>query len=93
METWKRAVVAGAAGTSAICFLTGKRAAGIIFAGVSLATLAAEYPEKFAEIRDRLPDYVDRGSHFLDVVTRAGERIAETTERRGVNWFEALLRG
>jgi hypothetical protein len=92
MENWKRAVVGGAACASAIFFLTGKRAAGVIFAGVGLATLAAEYPEKFAEIRDRIPDYVDRGTHFLDVVSRVGERIADG-ERRGANWYEALMRG
>ena len=93
MENWKRAVVGGAACASAIFFLTGKRAAGVVFAGVGLATLAAEYPEKFAEIRDRIPDYVDRGTHFLDVVSRVGERIAEAGERKGSNWYEALLRG
>jgi hypothetical protein len=93
MENWKRALVAGSAGASAILFLTGKRAAGVLFAGVSLATLAAEYPEKFAEIREKLPNYVERGTNFLDVVSRVGERLAEVAERRSTDWYESLLRG
>ena len=52
MENWKRALLAGSAGTSAVMFLKGNRAAGFILAGVSLATLASEYPEKFAEFRE-----------------------------------------
>jgi hypothetical protein len=92
MENWKRAVVAGAASASVMFFLNRKPTAGIIFAGVSLATLASEYPDKFAEIRERMPDYVERGTNFLDVVSRVGERLAEATERRSTDWFEALLR-
>lgn len=93
METWKRALLAGSAGAALIMFLKGKPAAGIILAGVGLATLASEYPDKFAEIRERLPDYMERGNTFLDVVSRVGERLAEVAESRGSNWYEALLRG
>jgi hypothetical protein len=92
MENWKRAVVAGATGASVIFFLNRRPTAGLIFAGVSLATLASEYPEKFAEIRERMPEYVERGTNFLDVVSRVGERLAEATERRSTDWLEALLR-
>jgi hypothetical protein len=93
MENWKRALLAGSAGASAIMFLKGKRAAGIVLAGVGLATLASEYPEKFAAFRESLPGYVERGTSFLDVVSRAGERLAEVAERRGSTWFESLLKG
>jgi len=58
-----------------------------------LATLASEYPDQFAEFRENLPDYVERGTHFLDVVSRVGERLAEAAENRGSAWYEALLRG
>ena len=51
MENWKRALIAGSAALSAICFIKGKRGGGLLFAGVSLATLASEYPEKFRDIR------------------------------------------
>ena len=55
MENWKRALVFGAAGASVIMLLQGKKTAGMILAGVSLAGLASEYPEKFEEIRERIP--------------------------------------
>ena len=74
MENWKRALLAGSSVASVILLLRGKRAPGILFGGISLATLASEYPDQFAEFRENLPDYVERGTRFLDVVTRAGER-------------------
>jgi len=91
MENWKRGVLAGSAGLSVVFLLKGNRIGGLIFGGVALATLASEYPEKFAEIRDKLPDYVERGTNFLEVVSRVGERLAEVAENRGPAWFEALL--
>ena len=47
MENWKRAVIAGSATTSAILFVKGKGAAGVLAAGVALAVLASEYPDTF----------------------------------------------
>ena len=93
MENWKRALVAGSAGASIFLFLKRKPSAGIILAGVSVATLASEYPEKFADLRERLPDYVEQGRAFVDVVSRLGERLAEVAENSGSRWYEALLRG
>jgi hypothetical protein len=92
MESWKRAVLAGSVGLSAVFLLKGNRTGGLICGGVALATLASEYPEKFAEIRAKLPDYVERGTTFLEVVSRVGERLAEVAESRGSGWYEALLR-
>jgi hypothetical protein len=93
MENWKRALLAGSVGLSVICLLKGNRTGGLIFGGVALATLASEYPEKFAEIRAKLPDYIERGSTFLEVASRVGERLAEATERRSAAWYEVLLNG
>ena len=93
MENWKRALLAAPSVASVILLLRGKRAPGILFGGISLATLASEYPDQFAEFRENLPDYVERGTRFLDVVTRAGERLAEAAETRSSAWYEALLRG
>ena len=93
MESWKRGVLAGSAGLSVVFLLKGNRLGGLIFGGVALATLASEYPEKFAEIRARLPDYVERGTNFLEVVSRVGERLADVAENRGAAWYEALLGG
>jgi hypothetical protein len=91
MENWKKALLIGAATTGAILLLRGQRTAGLVCAGVGLATLASEYPEKFAEIRDNLPEYVDRGTTFLDVVSKVGDRLAQVAEKRGATWYEALL--
>jgi hypothetical protein len=93
MENWKRALVAGSAGASAILFCKGKPAAGIILAGVGLAALASEYPKKFAEFRENLPDYIERGTKFLDIASRAGERLAGVGDRVRSARYEALLRG
>ena len=61
MESWKKAVVAGSAGAAAILFLKKRYPAGVLAAGVGLAVLASEYPEKFEDVRSLLPDYFERG--------------------------------
>ena len=90
MENWKRAVIAGSLGASAILFLKRRNPAGVILAGVGLATLASEYPEAFERIRDEMPRYVDRGTRFLDLVSRAGQRLAAAAESRGKSMWEEL---
>lgn len=89
MQDWKRVMVAGSAGASVILFLKGKTAAGLLVAGVGIATLASEYPEKFADVRDHLPDYATQGTRYLDLISRVVERIA--AGRRNPRWYEALL--
>ena len=91
MENWKVALVSGAAGVGTAMLLKKKWTAGIIVAGVGLATLASEYPEKFAEVRRRLPDFIERGNNFLEVATRVGDRLAEAAESRSQTWYESLL--
>lgn len=83
MTNWKRAVLAGSVGASAVLFLKGKWTAGIICAGIGLVTVASEYPEEFARFRENLPDYVERGTRFVEVASRAGERLATYTRRQG----------
>jgi hypothetical protein len=91
MENWKVALVGGAAGVSTIMFLRRKWTAGIVLAGVGLATLASEYPEEFAEVRHRLPEFIERSNNFLEVASRVGERLAEAAENRSRTWYESLL--
>ncbi|HEY7351786.1 MAG TPA: hypothetical protein VH596_03360 [Terriglobales bacterium] len=91
MENWKKAVLAGSGSLAAIFLLKGHRTGVFIFGGIALATLASEYPEKVAEIRRKLPNYIDRGTTMLEIASRIGERFAEATERRGGAWYEALL--
>ena len=77
MKDWKRVLVAGSAGASVILLLKGKTAAGLLVAGVGVATLASEYPEKFADVRDHLPDYAERGTKYLDLISGVVQRLAE----------------
>jgi hypothetical protein len=74
-----------------ILLLKGRRTGGLLFGGIALATLASEYPDEFAEIRRRVPDWVERGSTFVDVASRVGERLADLAERRSSAWIDALL--
>jgi len=91
MEDWKRLLVAGSAAASVILLLKGKTAGGLLVAGVGLATLASEYPDEFAEFRDNLPDYADRGTKYLELVSGVVQRIARETGRSRGNWLEAIL--
>jgi hypothetical protein len=91
MENWKKAVLYGSAGAAAIFLLKGNRTGGLLLSGVALAALASEYPDTFAEIREKLPNYIERGTSLLDVASRIGERLADAAEARGTTWYEALL--
>jgi len=91
METWQRALIGGSPALSAICFIKGKRGGGLLFAGVSLATLASEYPEKFRDIRAQMPYYMDRSLTVLEVASRIGEHMAESNRRRSPDSYDALL--
>ena len=83
MEAWKKAVVAGSLGTSAFLFAKKKWPAGVLAAGVGLAVLASEYPEKFENVRSALPDYFQSGMRLMEMISRAGEKIAVLAERGG----------
>ena len=90
MENWKRAVIGGSAAASVILLLKGKGVAGVLAGGVALAVLASEYPDTFEQLRDDLPRYVERGSRFLEVVSRAGARLASIGENRGRELWDEL---
>ena len=91
MENWKRGLVGVSTGAAVVMLAKGKTTAGVILAGVSLSMLASEYPDQFAEFRERLPEYVERGSVFLDIVVRAGERLAQA-ESQISRWYGPQLR-
>lgn len=76
MDNWKKLLIAGSTGLSAMFFLKQRRASGFFFGGVALAALASEYPEEFAEIRASLPLYLRRGATLLTIASRIGERLA-----------------
>lgn len=91
MENWKIALIGGSAGVGTVMFLKKKWTAGIILAGVGVATLAWEYPERFEEVRRRLPDFIERGNNFLEVASRVGDRLAEVAGNQSQTWYESLL--
>lgn len=91
MENWKRALIAGSAALSTICFIKGKPGPGLLLMGVSLTALASQYPERFRSIRAELPHYIDRGLTVLEVASRVGEHLAEANQRRNRDWYDALL--
>jgi len=84
MTSWKKAVVFGALGAGAVLVVTGRRPAGIAAAAVGLAVLASEYPEKFEEVWENAPEYVDRGVQIWrtlsDIADRFAERAAEAAD-------------
>jgi hypothetical protein len=90
MENWKRAVIAGTAGTATMLLLKGKRPAAVLIGGVGLAVLASEYPRQFVRIREDLPSYVRQGTRFLDLAMKLGRKIGEAAEQRAARAFEEL---
>ncbi|HST08898.1 MAG TPA: hypothetical protein VLL05_00870 [Terriglobales bacterium] len=90
MESWKKAVVAGSAGASAILFLKKKYPAGVLTAGVALAVLASEYPEKFEGVRRSLPGYFDRGMRLLEMTSRVGQKITQFARQGGQGIWDEL---
>jgi hypothetical protein len=77
MNNWKRALIFGSLGAGAFLFATGRRPVGLAVAGVGLATLAAEYPEKFEQLWEQAPEYLSRGNQIVTAVSRMLERYAE----------------
>ncbi len=82
MANWKRALILGSIGAGAVLALTGKRAAGAVLAAVGVAVLASEHPEKLQEIIDRAPEYVQKSTQILNVVSGFLERMAEHHQRQ-----------
>lgn len=89
MESWKKALVVVTATGSAVMFLKKKPGAGILLAGVSLVTLAIEYPQHFNKVKRSLPDYFSRGMKLAEFASRAGSQIADFAQRRArAGWDE-----
>jgi hypothetical protein len=74
---WKKTRIYGSLAAGVIVFLTGRRPVGLAIAGIGLATLASENPEKFEELWRRAPEYLEKGSKFVDVAASFLERIGE----------------
>jgi hypothetical protein len=74
---WKKALIFGSFAGGAALFLTGRRSAGVAVAGIGVAALVAEHPERFEELWKRMPEYVDKGGRLIDLAANFLERIAE----------------
>jgi len=74
---WKKTLMYGSFAAGAILFLTGRRPAGLAVAGIGVATFAAEHPEKFEELWHRMPEYIEKGSKFVDMASTFLERLGE----------------
>ena len=90
MENWKVALIGGSAGVGTVLFLKKKWTAGIILAGVGLATLASEYPEKFEAVWENAPDYLHKGVQIFNTLQKLGEGFAEEAERRSVGAWRSV---
>jgi hypothetical protein len=55
----------------------------VLAAGVGLAVLASEYPERFESVQNALPKYFEGGMRLLDMVSRAGQRITQLAQQGG----------
>lgn len=82
---WKKALMYGSFAAGAVLFLTGRRPLGLAVAGVGVATLAAEHPEKFKELWRRMPEYVDRSGKLVDLAASFLERLSEQRSYRSVS--------
>ena len=73
---WKKVLIYGSFAAGAVLFFTGRRPAGLAVAGVGLATLATEHPEKFQELWRRMPEYIEKSSKVVDMATTFLERLS-----------------
>jgi hypothetical protein len=91
MENWKKALIFGTLGAGAVLFATGRRPAGAILAGVGAATLAMEYPDKFRQLWERAPEYMDRGNDMMAAISRIAQRLADLPIGGGsAQWREMM---
>jgi hypothetical protein len=90
MDGWKKALVLASIGGAAFLFMKKKYPAGVLAAGVGLAVLASEYPEKFEHVKRVLPEYFDRGMRVMEMAGQAGRRITEAAGRTAAEAWEEI---
>ncbi len=90
MDSWKRAAVLGSIGAAAILFMKKRYPAGVLATGVGLAVLASEYPEKFEQIRRKLPEYYERSLQVMEMAAKAGRRITESAGRGAAEAWDEI---
>ncbi|HEY6352029.1 MAG TPA: hypothetical protein VI636_21750 [Candidatus Angelobacter sp.] len=74
---WKKTLIYGSFAAGAVLFITGRRPAGLAIAGIGLATLASENPEKFEQIWRRMPEYIEKSGRFVDMAAAFLEKVSQ----------------
>jgi S-formylglutathione hydrolase FrmB len=74
---WTKVLIYGSFAAGTALFLTGRRPVGIAVAGIGLATLAAEHPEKFEELWRRAPEYIEKSGKFIDMAATFLDRLSQ----------------
>lgn len=76
-ENWKRMLMVGAFAGAAYLLISGRRPAGFALAGIGMAVLAAEHPQRFEEIWNQAPHYLERGTKVVNQIGELVDKIAE----------------
>lgn len=74
---WKKALMYGSFAAGAALFLSGRRPAGVAFAAIGAATLAAQHPDRLEDLWRRMPEYLDKSSKLVDLASTFLERLGE----------------
>jgi Flp pilus assembly protein TadB len=90
MDSWKKAAVLGCITGGALLFMKKRYAAGVLATGAGLAVLASEYPEKFEQVRQALPDYFERAMQVMEMAAKAGRRISEAAGRSAADAWDEI---
>jgi hypothetical protein len=80
-ENWKKALMVGSFAAAAVLIFTGRRPAGFALAGIGVATLAAEHPEKFEQFWNSAPEYLEKGTRLVNGIGDFVERIAQQSSK------------
>ncbi|HVP63784.1 MAG TPA: hypothetical protein VMT82_02740 [candidate division Zixibacteria bacterium] len=88
MQNWKKAVIFGSLGVGAAVAITGRKPIGLAMMAGGLALLASEYPERFEDVWENAPEYLNRGMQIFAALNRMSERLAEEAGRRGMAVYQ-----
>lgn len=87
MQNWKKAMIVGCLGAGALVAVTGRRGVGTALVAGGLALLASEYPEKFEEVWENAPEYLNKTMQIFAALNRMSERMAEEAQRRTMSAY------
>jgi hypothetical protein len=90
MQNWKKALIFGSLGAGAILILAGRRGVGLGLAAAGLTVLASEYPEKFEDVWENAPEYLQKGMQIFGTLQKLTENFAQEAERRSVSAFRDM---